>query len=121
MTKTILLLHIAGAVLSAGTILISLWSIYQKADNILQRLAVLLATLLGFELITGSILAILNPSGISLLGFCRNIGLYTLTILLTEAVLYYHMPNRRMFPKVTLAASSGAGLLSTAYTLTKIL
>ncbi len=79
----VLALHIFGAIvmsISAVFLLLGAFFVDLPRTRLHTRI---LAWALGFELVTGSLLAIVSPNVVSVSSFCQNIGLY---VLLTGAL-----------------------------------
>lgn len=90
--QTILIIHIVGAMASGGVVVWAWRNIFQnkslyKVSNLLQGLTI-------FEVISGTVLAIM--SDMSIANFCANIGVYTLIITGTLVALKYK--SAKTFP-----------------------
>jgi hypothetical protein len=103
------------AALSVGTTLVS---IYNQWTSLYKNLATSIAFVLGFELVTGSLLAASNPGHVSFIDFCRNIILYLGTLGAVEGLLFYQMKKAALpnFPAMQLASSIAVGIGASAYT-----
>ncbi len=116
MYQSLLFLHLFGAVLVAGLVILALLAVVKSHTQRYTRLAKYLGISFGVQLLTGSLLTILKPG--SVLVFCARISVYLFIILATEYVLYRKlMQNKQQFPWKFTGVSGGLGIVVSVLTL----
>jgi hypothetical protein len=88
MLTSVLFLHVLGAVLLCATALLTVYRAHRGQLTSMGKMIRLLSIGLFFEIASGAFLAMLSATT-SLTLFCRNIGLYTLSVFAVLFFVYY--------------------------------
>lgn len=119
--QILLLLHLGGAVVVGFYIFQSLIALFFKPAPTYRQLAVKIGLSSGFQLISGSLLALSSPTSGSLFHFCSQISLYLGATLLVESLLFQRMrATQYLFPSKLVSSSLSAGLAVTVFTILKL-
>ena len=116
MYTSLLAVHIVGA--SATGIIASYTgiAIWRRQERSYRRLALILASLAGFEILTGVVLSVVS-SQITAISLCANIIAYLSVVFVVEALLYARMRKISLaFPIAWVSApiASALSLLAAA-------
>lgn len=119
MFKTILFLHILGALSVFGLMAASLFAIYKKQGGRYTSYAKAIGYNFGFQLLSGSALTWLSLNQTSILAFCGKIAFYVLSVAIVEGILFYQMRRNteNSFPALAIFNSSAVGLAAVIFTI----
>jgi hypothetical protein len=110
MYSAILVAHITGAVVTAVVAFFALLAMMMRNEHVYRRAAVMLASLAAFEVVSGTVLAVMSAS-VSVASICGNIGLYVAAVAALEAVLFMRMKKTtQKFPSMQAVATMGTSL-----------
>ncbi|MDP3685205.1 MAG: hypothetical protein Q8R32_00045 [bacterium] len=111
MAQTLLFLHFAGALVTGAFVLWGIVLVVRPASEHAGNAARAIALGAAYQLVTGSLLAIADPQGSSLLRFCTRIGLYVAIVVMTEGALFWRMKGVGIpFPAHLVTASAAVGM-----------
>jgi hypothetical protein len=115
----VLAVHIAGAIILGILAIVGLYTAFVKNKSP-RTYAVYIAAGSGLQLVSGSLLAIIQKS--PLLAFCERIILYLLLITVIEMLFYIKIKHgtlpKASFPFKPLLASMLSGALAVILTIT---
>jgi len=86
-----LLLHFTGAIAAAGFVVAAFLSVVQRRNSWYRPVAMALAWLTAYQLVTGALLSLAAVEKPALFSYCRNILGYLTIISLAMAVLAQRM------------------------------
>ncbi|CAN5166650.1 hypothetical protein BH11PAT1_BH11PAT1_5530 [soil metagenome] len=101
----LLIFHLLGAVCIALLMLTSFFALAKHKSSYYKPLAIHVAVTTCFQLITGSLLALTYPNSESIFSFCSKIGIYLVTVILVESLLFKRLYTDTLFP-IKLVISS---------------
>ena len=110
MYTSLLAVHIVGA--SATGIVASYAGIamWRHQERSYRRVALILASLAGFEVLTGTAFSVLS-SQITAVSLCANIAIYLSVVFVVETLLYLRMKKISLaFPIVKVSAPIASAL-----------
>lgn len=122
MPNILLIAHLMGA-FGLGIFIVNAFvNLYKNRTESFQRSSVQIGIGAGYQLITGSLLAIDIKTMQGLLHFCNKMGLYVGIVLFVETLLFYRMQkNKNWAASAGIAFSSlTIGLLFTLVTIFNI-
>ncbi|MDB4939591.1 MAG: hypothetical protein JWO40_16 [Candidatus Doudnabacteria bacterium] len=117
MLKTILVLHLAGALGLAALMLAALLAVLKNRLNNLKSFAANIGVGLGLQLVTGSLLVWASRTPGTVSSFCSKIGIYLAVVAAVEGLLFYKIRQSRNFPAAIVASSALVGVGFAAMTL----
>jgi hypothetical protein len=110
MFETLLIIHIVGACITGLAVSYAGIAMWKHQENTYQPLALILAALAGFEILTGTALSVIS-SQITAISLCANIAVYLSVVFAVEALLYLHMKKISLtFPLAYVATTLGSAL-----------
>lgn len=114
----LLLAHLTGAVATGFFILKAFINLLKNQASTYKSSAIQIGVGAGYQLITGSFLAMNSNTSESLLAFCSKMGLYIGIVLFVEALLFLRMQKDQMWIKPAQIAFSSLsiGIVFTLYT-----
>lgn len=113
--------HITGALLLGFFIVSALVQIYTNKENTFKKSAITIGFAAGYQLITGSFLALDIQTKSGLFGFCSKIGLYLAIVISIEYLLFYRMQKNAVIMPIRLVlASLIIGIIFTGATILHI-
>lgn len=109
----VLISHILGSVFVGILVVSILYIAFRNKSVFYKPSALYLGLAAGYQLATGSMLAIMMPGAESLFSFCSKIGLYISVILFAQIILYMKMrqSNAAVFPVRAVVSSIGTGMV----------
>ncbi len=115
MYAAILIVHIGGAVATAGIALYACVAMVRRDDAVYRTVALVLAAIASFEVVTGTALAVMSAH-VTVASVCGNIALYVAAVACVEVILFMRMRGSIVrFPlaqTVSPIVASGVLLLS---------
>jgi hypothetical protein len=114
--------HITGALLLGYFIVSALVQIYTNKENTFKKSAITIGLAAGYQLITGSLLALDIQTKSGLFGFCSKIGLYLAIVISVEYLLFYRMQKNTavIMPARLVLSSLIIGIVFTGATILHI-
>lgn len=110
MYSAILIVHIAGAVATGIVTLYASGAMLLKRSELYRRLALVLAAVASFEVVTGTALAVLSAN-VTVASVCGSIALYVAAIACVEVILFMRMNGSGVrFPFAKTIAPVGASI-----------
>lgn len=113
LTQVLLLTHILGSIVVGILVAAILYLVFRGKSSLYKTFALYLGISAGYQLVTGSLLAIATPGSHSIFAFCSKIGIYLAIVLATEVLLYVKMRKNNvvLYPLRAVASSLSVGLL----------
>jgi hypothetical protein len=97
MDSLFLSLHIAGALGLAVVAVFTFLQMYIKKLHLHFSLAKWIAYAGGFQVITGSILALISTTNTPITVFCSKMGIYITSIVILEVLIYQQMQRNKIY------------------------
>lgn len=118
-TNILLIAHLTGAFVIGFFILKAVTDILRNQSASYRTSSMQIAVGAGYQLITGSLLAMNINTSQSLLAFCSKMSLYIGIVFFVEALLFYRMENNqsKMIPARIAVSSLSIGTLFTLFTI----
>ena len=111
MYSILLVVHIAGACVTALVGAYALAMLWRREEGKYSRCAKVLGAVAGFEVLTGTVLAVLSLQ-VTALSLCANVVVYLSIVLLLEAALFMRMKKISIrFPSATAFSPIAASLI----------
>lgn len=110
MFTAILTAHIIGALLTALVALYACVAIVARQEVLYRAVATSLGALAAFEVVTGTLLAVISPS-ITAVSVCGNIAIYLAVVGLVLSLVYIRIRQvAQRFPVANTLAPVGASI-----------
>ena len=111
MYAAVLIAHISGAILTGIIGVFAVGAMILKKETVYRRAALVLAALGAFEVLSGTVLAVLSKS-ISVASVCGNIALYVGAVAFVETLIYMRMRKTAFrFPSIQTISAIGSSLV----------